>query len=79
MDNLELNLIGELKAVRKAGEDMLKADSITFKDNEKFLQMAQKACYHAFYEVVCRAIDDYDQKKQEELDEYENYILGGNQ
>ena len=79
MDNLELKLIADLKKVRKACEDMVKADSITFKDNEVFRNMAIKAAYHAFYEVTCQALDAYDQHKQEELDEYESYLTGGEQ
>ena len=77
MGNLELELINNLKKLREACEGMIKADSVTFKDNEVLKNMAIKAAYHAFYEVTCQALDDYYQAKETEIEEYENYLTGG--
>ena len=77
MGNLELTLIDELKLLRKACAEMVKGDSITFKDNEKLLKIAHKAAYQAFYETTCKILDDYDHAKEVEIEEYENYLTGG--
>lgn len=77
MGSLELNIIDNLKAVRRACTEMLEANSKTFKDNDKLLYISHKASYQAFYETACKILDDYDHAKETEIEEYENYITGG--
>ena len=70
-------ILKELKAIKKACDDMLESDRQTFKDNELFMNMAEKACYKAFYQTVAMIIKDYEVREEQEAAEYENYLYGG--
>lgn len=70
-------LLQELKALKKACDDMLESDRQMFKDNEIFMSMAEKACYKAFYEIAANIIKTYEEMEEKEAADYENFLYGG--
>ena len=70
-------ILKELKALKKACDDMLENDRQTFKDNDIFMDKAEKACYYAFYKLASDVIKEYEEKEEKEAADYENFLYGG--
>lgn len=70
-------LLKELKALKKSCDDMLENDRKIFKDNKKFLSMAERATYESFYEVAAFIIKTYEELEEKEAADYENFLYGG--
>lgn len=70
-------LLSELKALKKTCDEMLESDRKIFKDNEHFLDVAEKACYYSFYKVSSDIIKEYEKREEQEAADYENYLYGG--
>ena len=70
-------ILKELKALKKACDDMLESDHQIFKDDYICLNMAEKACYKAFYEIAANIIKTYEEMEEKEAADYENFLYGG--
>ena len=70
-------LLHELKTLKKSCDELLASDRQIFKDNEHFIDIAEKACYYAFYKVTSDIIKKYEEMEEKEVTEYENYLYGG--
>ena len=71
------SLLKELKALKKACDDMLESDRQIFKDDYFCLNMAEKACYKAFYRKAADIIKSYEEMEEKEAADYENFLYGG--
>lgn len=71
------SLLKELKALKQSCDELLESDRIIFKDNKDFVDVAEKACYYAFYKVASDVIKEYEEKEEREAADYENFLYGG--
>lgn len=70
-------ILRELRALKNSCDELLERDRKIFNDNEHFIDVAEKACYYAFYKVTSDLIKDYEEKEEKEVTDYENYLYGG--
>ena len=70
-------ILKEFQALKKACDDMLESDYQIFKDDYFCLNMAEKACYKAFYRKAADIIKTYEEMEEKEAADYENYLYGG--
>lgn len=71
------SLLKELKALKQSCDELLTSDRQIFKDNKDFIDVAEKACYYAFYKVASDVIKEYEAREEKEAADYENFLYGG--